>query len=230
MAIRSTTLGGSSNWSDSQTLTAADLNDTFDAAINQIRTNPCFWLSTFTSQTFDNFNSYTAGNTLSGTYWTTTISSGGTATIVTSAEATGVGPRELLLNCPSDSDTAQVVSVTLTANRHYYAPLYFTSSRSSGGSASGDGHLYVSLDNFATAYEVAHTNFQDDSSSTTTVSSLLVIARGINTYDAYIGGRKALTSTSVSALRIGFQAASGAVLTTCGAQVGSLMQGTYSVI
>jgi hypothetical protein len=37
MTIRNTDLGGATDWSDGQTLTAADLNDTFDEAVKRIQ-------------------------------------------------------------------------------------------------------------------------------------------------------------------------------------------------
>ena len=58
MAIKNTNLGGTDWAFEESPVAAADLNDTFDAAVVALRTNPAFWLNSDTYDVYDDFNSY----------------------------------------------------------------------------------------------------------------------------------------------------------------------------
>lgn len=207
MAIKNTLLGGTDLGNEE--LTSTDFNDTFNAAVSKIQSLSAFWLNTDLYDVYDDFESYSVGNFTDNTKWEVTLTTEapggeGTATIAASTNAGGTG-QELVLTATTsgneDLGSAEVYTKSLGANKHTYAKFkntwgttrYSTSQSMviSFGNAT-DGWTTVTSTTPGTGGAVT------DRVNTLNVPAniVLVIAKGSNVYDVYIGGKKLIADST----------------------------------
>lgn len=219
MAVRNTNLpNGSTNWSNGNVLTHTDLNDTFDAGSNKIKSLSAFWLDSYLYTVYDNFDSYSVGAWVDNTLWTGIV--GGSATnasrsiSVVSSTIAGGSSKEIAIvasvtggNAAADTH-AQFSSVTMPLNKHFFLRGKVVTSYT--GASGGVGYYCsASLDN-STYYNIADLSSQDDGSNSA-FFMVFVQAVGSGTYNLYSGGKLLGTySTTVPNVRIRSGMASGA--------------------
>lgn len=194
MAVKNSNLGGS-DWGSSTVIKSIDLNDTFDAAINILRTNPAFWLNTNSYDVYDDFDSISLGSFSSGNDdWDVTVT--GSASITnTSSVLAGGSNKEIAMRLTANSAGAVTMSATsFNTNRSIFTRVYgkFGSAASSG---SNDTTFSFSL-NGTNWYTCV---LQDDEGSDDTFNSMiLVVAEGDDTYTIYFGGKVIASSVTVA--------------------------------
>jgi hypothetical protein len=199
MAIINTLLGGT-NLASSTMLRATDLNDTFNAAANLGLTLSAFWMNANLRTTYDNFDSYTTGDAVPSTKWTTT----GDGTFITRASTNAGGSTkegELYVSVASNTTVnCYTETVSLTANKHKYAKLYWYLNFSYG-SATVTADALISFDGGSSYFNLGSISNLPSSVSNTTangLSNILVIAKGSNEYDCYLCGKLVQTVTDAS--------------------------------
>jgi hypothetical protein len=201
MAIRNTALGGT-DWSANELgLSSTDLNDTFDSLVTKVSGLSTFWLNTFLTTVYDDFDSYGTGTFVTNTAWlaTTTISGGSAVaqiTAETSTEAGGSG-KELKMYAVGASSahfgTCSVETKTATANTHKSCKMKL--SITSGG-LSASNHV-VKLTFNATDYTLVNVNGADNI-NVTAYPNFLIHAKGSNLYDIYAGNTRLATDVNAS--------------------------------
>ena len=196
MAIRGSALGGT-DWGN-EGLTYTDLNDTFNALTNKVQTLTTFWLNSDLYEVYDDFESYSTGNFETNAKWdiTITLTSGGTgnygtSTIESSTAAGGTG-KELKLFAYGNyqysgyrNATVTAVSNDLPSNKHVFTRLYYGNNNARWASNSV---IQVGLNSYQTIYQIP-SNVDSQVSYPFVNSLLLVIAKGGNYYDVYVGGK-----------------------------------------
>lgn len=206
MAIKNDLLGGT-DWVD-EGLVYTDLNDTFDAVVEKIQSLSAFWLNSDLYDEYENFNSYSTGAFTTNTDWDVTLT--GTyaySDIVASSNAGGT-TNELRVGVQTRKGTgnksAVVKSKTIDSNKHTFCRLY-----GSMAAYKDDTTTYsISFDNGTTWYTVGSItapNITNASATGTFTSDMLVIAKGSDSYDIYIGGKKVGSNVSIAAPQIGFK-------------------------
>lgn len=197
MAIRNALLGGS-DWVDDEVLYAADLDDTLDVMVNWAKTLTAFWLNPNLRTLYDDFSGYTTDAAVPTTLWTYTSSANSSWKTRASTNAGGsLKEGELLLSgLMSISESASVKAIGLTPNKHKYMKIY--SSMSGSDSSAYTTYSYVSFDNFSTSHNINFVSTNQGSASSSCWTIILVIAKGSNEYDCYIGGKLVQTITDAS--------------------------------
>jgi hypothetical protein len=209
MAIRNITLGGGSNFG-SETLTSDDLNDTFEAAANKLKTMSAFWLNSYFYTVFDDFESYSVGAFTTGTKWTVATSGTGShtesVTIASSTNAGGSG-KELILSTSTgggssnDYSRCQLTSNTFSANKHKFLKLFCDVD-----SGTGTGALTTSIAisfNGGTNYDTVFTGGKPGTSGGAVARGsaymeVHMVATGSNGFDCYVGGKLIRSVTAAS--------------------------------
>ena len=209
MAIKNINLGGGSNWAALSNLSSTDLNDTFDAAANKIKSLSTFWLNSYLYTVYDDFESYSVGNMATNTNWTVTITpsgSGGTHTcaVASSTTAGGTGKELVLTAQPAQSGgstqvgTVQIASKLIPLNSHVFARLAVYDG--SNHNAAPGSEYYFSLDG-STWYSFISPQSNMPAQGTL-YAEVKIIARGSNYYDAYVGGYKVANNVNVPAMKL----------------------------
>lgn len=124
MANKNTLLGGT-DWANNDNISHTDLNDTFNAAWDKIRTLSTFWLNSDLYTVYDDFDTEDVGSITTNTKWTFASQNGDTA--VAASTNAGGATRELVLTATDTADnldTASAVSKLLLANHHTFVKLY----------------------------------------------------------------------------------------------------------
>lgn len=192
MAIRTVALGGT-DWT-SEILDSADLNDTIAALWDKVKTLTCFWLNSDLYDVYDDFNSYSTAAFPTNSKWTIT----GTANITATTNAGG-DTKELQViasHTGSGSATSTAKSILLADNKHTFARLYASTTRSGVDNAT-TGSGQVRFGNTGSYFSfLTGTNAGTDSAT----SSVMVINTGTDAYDLYLGGKVVASYTSVAAV------------------------------
>lgn len=203
MAIKNTALGGT-DWANDEEVDATDLNDTFDAALSKIQTLSAFWLNSDLYDVYDDFDSYSTGTFSTNSKWDISNSTTGTATATTTIEAStfaGGSNQEMKMfsssnNAFSSGGSNLAKSIDLTADTHKFFRV-FCSYSGSGSDQPGTAYLRISFDGGSTYHNIFTYNLNDDSGLGVT-SSVLVVAKGSDEYDCYIGGKMVQNLTDAS--------------------------------
>lgn len=202
MAIRNTNLGGT-DWGN-EGLTFTDLNDTFDAAVTKIQSLSAFWLNSDLYDDYENFDSESTGsftgntkvtiNTNAATGWTVQAS-------ITNTQNAGGATNELRLHADHDGGTGadgaytEVEATALAENKHTFGALYGFAS-----SDVADAFKYqISIDG-STYYDFGEVNDRPD--DIWFLTNFLVIAKGSNQYDLYVGRKQLASSVTVADLKV----------------------------
>ena len=169
-----------------------DLNNTFDAMVDEVQGLAGFYLTSTLYDVYDNFDSYADGDSPSGTLWNTS----GTVIVKTSTNAGGSGNELRLGLVATGSNTSTATAKNLTANRHTWFRLY--AHGVTYGTVSHAVSAIISFDSGSNYDTVMATSASDDIYSATALSTILVVAKGSDVYDCYIGGKKVRTVTNSS--------------------------------
>lgn len=236
MAIKNTNLGGT-DWIDNEVLEAADLNDTFDAIYEKVVSNPAFWLNSEFYDVYDDFSSYTTGDNIASenpTNWTLTDNSDGSGaskviTFQTVASTTAGGTTdEARIRAGATGGAASELrakavakAINLTANKHKFirVNVSWNGSTNDPGARYRDVGMQVSFNKGANydkgIFDSGDSVWKLDGALT----EILVVAKGSNEYDCYIGGKLIRTVTDAT-FQIWIQAvASGNRGDTCNCYV-----------
>lgn len=195
MAIKNTNLGGT-NWTSTDYMASADINDTFNEAYERIISSPSFWMSSTLYDVYDNFDSYATSTIATNTNWTITVANGGVASVVVSNNANGGSTgKELKLEAAAatTTPTALALSKLLTANRHTHVKLAITMA---GDTAVEPISVTVSYNSGTTNYNVM--TGQQRQGTLTVYTDFTAIAKGSNVYDLYIGGRLVASGVTIA--------------------------------
>ena len=207
MAIRNTELGGT-DWVF-ETLNAVDLNDTFNAATEKIKTLSAFWLNDFLFDLYDDFEDYTTGVTPSSAKWGFSFSGvdGGVLTTgngdaeITTTILAGNDSKELrVIAYPIDAYTqgdGLIEIKQVSANKHIYIPLYFETFQTLPSATSSNlvSYIHISFDDESSYHPIIET-LTRRGGKIEAWSDVLIVAKGGNEYDCYISNRKVQTITS----------------------------------
>ena len=187
-----------------------DMNDTIDALSNKVNTLTAFWLNDELYDVYDDFDTYGTGESPSSSLWGTAISDTGDATanvktILTEASTqTGNDTNELNMKItPDNFDGGSNTTMTLTTtsfdtNKHAFGTFAFGGGQGiravaitmTVGAGNGtDGWSDTTLPNII----VSNDDIIDHNSLS---NSILVIAKGSNTYDIYINSKKVFSDVS----------------------------------
>lgn len=199
MAIKNTLLGGT-DWTSSDNCSYADLNDTFDALFEFCAGQAVWYLNSNLYDVYDDFDSYSTGTFSTNTDWE--IIKGGesgvteTAEIVESTNAGG-STKELKLTVQGDENynnnaTVTAKTINLPANKSFFCRIYAKLFHVVADDSSW-ARLRIGLGN-ATAITVMESK-NDFGVGTYAFLSVLVVAKGSNTYDVYVGGKKIISGT-----------------------------------
>jgi len=180
---------------EKEIILTADVNDTFDAAVDLIQQNPCFWLNSELYDVYDDFNSDTPTDPPDVSKWTITISLDGlggvtgTGTVVNSQYAGGTtNELRLYLNkTGAGTPTTSYVwgkAIALTANRHTWMRIAYSGL---GQYSSANSTTYVSFDNASTSHALC--TVSDETHLGISTNSVMVVAKGGDDYDCYVGGK-----------------------------------------
>ena len=208
MAVRNTALpGGTTNWIDGEIPNITDLNDTFTACTNKIKSLSTFWLDSYLYSVYDDFESYSVG-TISDARWSiSSTGNGGTATFTcaSSTYAGGSGKEGVFTTAGSGSFnrtlTGTLVCETLTANKHVHFKVLVSGDVHD---SAGDCYASVSIDN-SNYYTIV--SMTPGYVATHNVD-IIVIANGSNSYDLYVGSKRVQSSVSISPLKVYFRSES----------------------
>lgn len=190
-------------------LKGEDLNDTFNAVVERTQTLSVFYLNDELYDVYDDFNSYSVG-ALPSTLWTTTTSGADAsslgASVVTSTNAGG-SANEVFIRAEGSINatrtwTATITSNSLANNKHVFARCY---SRIATGTGESDTSTKVSIDG-SNYYNLMKGLGDTDSREMEALGMILVVAKGSNVYDLYVGGKKVQADVTVANLEISFQA------------------------
>jgi hypothetical protein len=205
MAVKNTLLGGT-NWATKEFFRSQDLNDTFDAAVNKVRTLTAFWLNDELYDVYDDFESYTAGDFTTNSNWTvslsTTLLGQATASIGTSNSVTGTSNKILTITARGDagvstggSATVVLTSLQIPNNKHVYIPIVKGGFVSTTGSPSNPQEIQIKLGtgSYIDVFMAPGTNERHRGDVPT---YFLIIYKGGNLFDIYYGPRKIATNYS----------------------------------
>lgn len=194
-------------------LTAADLNDTFDAAVTKIQSLSAFWLNSDLYDVYDDFDSYSTGTLTTNTNWTvfdnSTGSDWGSNVEISATTYAGGTSKELLIegtndnNATGDNLDVGVTSRALENNKHVFAG-YYISDLWRTLSDTDDRPMYqVSIDGGSNYYNVCEKGYTYNGDIL--YGSILVVALGSDNYDLYIGRKKVQSNVNVADLEITFR-------------------------
>jgi len=198
---------------ETEILDSADLNDTFDALYDLASQNPAFWLNSDFFNDIENFDSYGAGAFSSTGNWTvsTTAPAGTTATstIVASTTAGGSNNEYKIeaTNTGTNSNTGNVTATlgSMIANAHKFIRLAFQFEGSQVGVSKSViirmkiGSTNIDIINYSGAGACG------SPTSTPLYCRVLIVALGSNQYDAYVGGKKVVSSATEATPNLGFE-------------------------
>lgn len=197
---------------EKEVILSADLNDTMDAAVEEFRNNPAFWLNTNTYDVFEDFNSIsTTAHWGGNSTWTTTTSGTPDATEyydIVNSQIAGGTTNEFKLGVGSDGGAGDDYTVTLSTssiepNRHIFARV---ACKSNGGSNNISASFQVSIN--GSSFYTVHT-LQDRTTATTSYTNILIVAKGSDEYDVYGGGKLLASGVSDSTPNLAFRVARG---------------------
>jgi len=197
MAIRNNSLGGT-DWGN-EGLTYTDLNDTFDAATSKIQSLSAFWLNDELYDVYDDFDSYSTGAFTGNTKWSTS----GDIDIVNSQNAGGT-TNEVRIKAyqfANGSDTSSITSLDLDNNKHTYFRLYSSWGLSNDNFSDHEVRIIIN----GSTYKIFDNSFPGAGSthiSGNLKSDVLIIAKGSNIYDIYLGGKKVGNDVTITDLEI----------------------------
>jgi mRNA-degrading endonuclease toxin of MazEF toxin-antitoxin module len=182
------------------------LNDTFDAAVNKIKSLSVFWLNSFLYTTYDDFSGYANGSFTTNTNWDITLTTNAqtnvTCAVATSTSAGGSNKELVTTVTKTNTGTsgdALVKAINLTANRHKFARIYV--SGTTGGASSANNHIIateISFNKGSNYDSLVSVTATDDVTTCNVFTHVLVIAKGGNEYDCYVGGKLIRTVTDAS--------------------------------
>ncbi len=212
MAIKNTALGGT-DWVDNDYMSATDVNDTFDAAVDKIKSLSAFWLNSFLFDTYDNFDSYSVGAWVNNSLWTYANSgdaSNSTRSItVASTTFAGGSGKEIVFSVNINGGTggawscADFYTPTVTANRHWFARI--NQALVTAGSSTNGQKVEFSIN--GTNFDIlASVDSNGGSGTNSGYCSLFVQAKGSDAYDIWFGGkliRSVTTASPVIFFRVG---------------------------
>lgn len=208
MAIRSTVLGGTDIALKEAGILSADWNDTFDAVASKITTLSTFWLNSDLYDVYDNFDAYDTGDMSTNTNWTVTtaVESGDNAeyqgAYVSETQQAGGSTKELRVTGSASAfgtglwGECTVTSKLLASNKHTHAKIRFVTGSGSNVTALT---FTISVGNGTDGFTNIYTyNINTANLSGLPQTMIMLIAKGSNAYDTYIGGLKVSTSLSLA--------------------------------
>jgi len=157
-----------------------------------------FWLDSELYDVYDDFSSYSTGTLSTNTNWTIIdADTYGTATIVTSANAGGDGTQELDLSAIAhdygggnyQTETVEIRTNLLGVDKHKY--FFMKCFAAEYSSAWDGGTIQIKIGSSGTYYTlltVSSGGANGSYGNVTTLSSIIVIAKGSNTYDLFFNG------------------------------------------
>lgn len=193
MAIRNDNLGGTDWTSGENNLKADDLNDTFDAAVDVLQQSPCFYLTSTLYDVYDDFNSDTPTDPPDVSKWTVTpdldTANSGTCTVTNTQNAGGTTNELTVTITKTGAGTPRrsyewAKAIALTADRHTWMRVAY---RISDTSSSGSSYPVVSFDGGSTIHPLVSVG--DETKMSLSYNNILVVAKGSDEYDCYIGGK-----------------------------------------
>ena len=210
MAIKNTPLGGA-DWATTDYASAADFNDTFDAAYNLLVKNARFWDVSTLRTLYDDCGS---GAATFSTLWTAS-GSGTHSESYTNTSIAGGTAYEMDLTCggAAGSHVTKAVTVSATANRSYHFRVACGVTATGTGGANGTAAIYFVLRDNAGVdqnYLIGDYNFTGVVSTNTVYTDITIVRTAADTYDVFAGGKKIVSggTTQASTLVFGMRGAS----------------------
>ena len=141
---------------------------------------------------YDDFESYSTGAFVTNTDWTV-VTNGPTAEVVSSTVTGGTGNcLKVICNTALVSKSITITSLTLPAQKSCYAKLAIGYGATGGSGGSTSASISIGLVGATGVISNATAN-SNPGSYYSTSTSLLVIYKGDDKYDVYIGGKKIAT-------------------------------------
>ena len=193
---------------EEEVVKAVDMNDTYDALTNTIRSLSVFWLNDELYDVYDDFDSYSVGAITTNTNWTFSTAGGGTTTIASSTIAGGSGKELLLFAKPSGTTTGEAEAVTklLADDKHKQLKYAIFVDDNAGGDLNSTVTVQIKIgsQSYTNIYRFSATN-DIISNSQVFNGDILVIAKGSNVYDVYAGGRKVFDNVTEADPQLGLK-------------------------
>jgi len=200
MAIRNTNFtGATTNWASGELgLKSVDLNDTFNAAFDSIKTAVPFWLNSDLYVVSEDFESYGTGAFTTQGDWTITSSAGSYSSagagIVTSTNAGGSGDELHLYLTAGSTSYVEAKFNGLTANRHTHISVF-----SGIWSNTNQAHsVKVQFGETGTWYNIWNSNSDSGSIVQEFSTPIFIVNVGAGDYDLYLGDILLHQYTSIS--------------------------------
>lgn len=207
-----------------EVLKHADLNDTFDEIFEQASLNVWYLNSNFYTA-YEDWESYSVGAFTTNSDWTVTLSASlASCEIVTGKNLYLVGGS---LTSTSTSFSAVITSETLVSDKHTYIPLTYNASIESGSVG-----VTLTFGTESAQSIISYSGGGNSGSTSVTVNTqILIIAKGSDVYDVYIGYNKVLSGvTQVDPqVAITISGNTGSRGSTGNVTIYDILQSTYTV-